>query len=68
MKTKRQMKIANTALEEFSTKLENVVVETVESGFMTKDLAHLIDPKQPWLNTTQFLEKIEENLRKSLDI
>ena len=59
---------ANTALEEFSTKLENVVVETVESGFMTKDLALLIDPKQPWLNTTQFLEKIEENLRKSLDI
>ena len=58
----------NTALEEFSTKLENVVVETVESGFMTKDLALLIDPKQPWLNTTQFLEKIEENLRKSLDI
>ncbi len=59
---------ANTALEEFSTKLENVVVETVESGFMTKDLALLIDPKQPWLNTTQFLEKIEENLRKSLYI
>ena len=59
---------ANTALEEFSTKLENVVVETVESGFMTKDLALLIDPKQPWLNTTQFLEKIEENLRKSLNI
>ncbi len=59
---------ANTALEEFSTKLENVVVETVESGFMTKDLALLIHPKQPWLNTTQFLEKIEENLRKSLDI
>ena len=58
----------NTALEEFSTKLENVVVETVESGFMTKDLALLIDPKQPWLNTTQFLEKIEENLRKSLYI
>ena len=58
----------NTALEEFSTKLENVVVETVESGFMTKDLALLIDPKQPWLNTTQFLEKIEENLRKSIGI
>ena len=57
---------ANTDLEKFSTKLETVVVETVESGFMTKDLALLIGPKQPWLNTTQFLEKIEENLRKSL--
>ncbi len=59
---------SNTDLEKFSTKLEEVVVETVEAGFMTKDLALLIGPKQSWLDTTQFLEKVEENLRNSITI
>ena len=57
---------SNDSLENFANKLEKVVVETVEAGFMTKDLSSLIGPEQPWLNTNQFLEKIEENLKGSL--
>ena len=57
---------SNDSLETFANKLEKVVVETVEDGFMTKDLSSLIGPEQPWLNTNQFLEKIEENLKGSL--
>ena len=57
---------SNDSLEIFANKLEKVVVETVEDGFMTKDLSSLIGPEQPWLNTNQFLEKIEENLKVSL--
>ena len=40
----------------FADALEKVCVETVESGKMTKDLAILIDPKQPFLNTEDFLD------------
>ncbi|MEE8351246.1 MAG: NADP-dependent isocitrate dehydrogenase, partial [Rhodospirillales bacterium] len=40
--------------------------ETVESGFMTKDLALLIGPDQAWLNTQSFLDKIDENLQKAM--
>ena len=57
---------SDDSLENFANKLEKVVVETVEAGFMTKDLSSLIGPEQPWLNTNQFLEKIEENLKSSL--
>ncbi|MGW9231421.1 NADP-dependent isocitrate dehydrogenase [Pseudorhizobium sp. NPDC055634] len=53
----------NAALARFSSTLERVCIETVESGFMTKDLALLIGPDQPWLSTTAFLEKINDNLR-----
>jgi len=49
---------------EFAERVERVCIDTVESGFMTKDLASLIDAKQPFLSTTQFLDKLEENLRK----
>ncbi len=56
----------NTALKDFAEKLEAVCVETVESGFMTKDLAILIGPDQKWLNTQSFLDKISENLRIKL--
>lgn len=48
---------------DFATKLEKVCVQTVESGFMTKDLALLIGDSQPWLNTRGFLEKIRDNLQ-----
>ena len=41
-------------------------VATVESGYMTKDLALLIGPDQPWLSTTGFLDKIDENLKKAM--
>ena len=56
----------NDALMNFAETLERVVVETVESGFMTKDLAILIGPDQKWLTTEGFLEKIDENLQKAL--
>ena len=48
----------------FATRLERVCIETVEAGFMTKDLASLISDKQPWLTTNAFLEKLEERLQK----
>jgi isocitrate dehydrogenase len=50
---------------QFAETLETVCVETVEAGFMTKDLAILIGPKQPWLTTAQFLDKLDENLEKA---
>ena len=53
-------------VETFALTLEKVCVETVESGFMTKDLAILIGPDQPWLTTTQFLDKLDENLKKAM--
>ena len=49
----------NADLAKFSETLERVCVETVEAGFMTKDLALLIGPDQPWLSTTGFLDKID---------
>jgi len=56
----------NEALKNFAETLETVVVDTVESGFMTKDLALLVGPDQHWLTTEGFLEKIDENLRAAL--
>jgi len=50
----------------FAEALERVCVETVESGFMTKDLALLIGPEQSWLTTNQFLDKLDENLKKAM--
>jgi isocitrate dehydrogenase len=51
-------------VEAFAEDLERVCIGTVESGFMTKDLAMLIGPDQSWLTTTQFLNKLDENLRE----
>lgn len=48
---------------EFAKTLQHVCIKTVEQGHMTKDLALLIGPKQTWLNTRGFLEKITENLK-----
>jgi len=56
----------NDRLKHFAETLERVVVETVESGHMTKDLALLVGPDQGWLTTMGFLEKIDENLGKAL--
>ena len=50
----------------FAETLEKVCVETVESGFMTKDLAVLIGPDQKWLNTQDFLAKIDSNLQAAM--
>jgi isocitrate dehydrogenase len=46
--------------------LEKLIVDTVESGFMTKDLALLVGPDQSWLTTMGFLEKLDENLNAAL--
>jgi isocitrate dehydrogenase len=56
----------NADLLKFSLTLEKVCVDTVESGFMTKDLALLVGAEQKWLSTTGFLDKIDENLRKAM--
>ena len=50
----------------FAQTLEKVCVDTVEAGSMTKDLAILISPEQPWLSTTAFLDKLDANLKKSM--
>jgi isocitrate dehydrogenase len=50
----------------FAATLERVVIETVESGRMTKDLALLIGPDQPWLTTEDFLGALDENLQKAM--
>jgi isocitrate dehydrogenase len=52
-------------VSDFAKLVEKVCIDTVESGFMTKDLAVLISPDQPWLTTTKFLDKIDENLKKA---
>ena len=56
----------NEELINFAQTLEKVCVSTVESGHMTKDLALLVGPKQNWLSTTAFLDKIDSNLQKAL--
>ena len=56
----------NAPLARFATTLEKTCVETVESGFMTKDLAILIGPNQKWLSTEAFLDKVDANLQKAM--
>ena len=53
----------NAELAKFALTLEKVCVDTVESGFMTKDLALLVGDKQSWLTTEGFLDKVDENLK-----
>jgi isocitrate dehydrogenase len=60
-------KLDNTPeLAKFATTLEKVCVDTVESGFMTKDLALLVGADQKWLSTTGFLDKVSDNLRVAM--
>jgi isocitrate dehydrogenase len=56
----------NPALTKFAGTLEKVCVDTVEAGFMTKDLALLVGPEQKWLSTTGFLDKVDESLKKAM--
>jgi isocitrate dehydrogenase len=56
----------NIKLINFAETIEKVCVDTVQSGFMTKDLAILISKEQEWLNTQDFLEKINSNLQSAL--
>ncbi len=56
----------NDALHRFADTLEKVCVQTVEDGWMTKDLALLVGPDQKWLTTMGYLEKVDEYLNKAL--
>jgi isocitrate dehydrogenase len=56
----------NDELIKFSNTLENTCVKTVEEGHMTKDLAILIDKNSKFLTTSQFLEKLDQKLKKTL--
>ena len=58
---------SNDELKKFSNTLEQVCVETVESGSMTKDLAILISSSAKYLTTNQFLEKIDNALKNKLN-
>jgi isocitrate dehydrogenase len=56
----------NANLAKFASTLEKVTIDTVESGFMTKDLALLVGPDQKWLTTTGFLDKVDQNLKAAM--
>ena len=58
----------NKLLSTFAQTLEKIVVDTVETGCMTKDLALLVGPDQKWVSTIGFLEQIEINLSQSLNL
>jgi isocitrate dehydrogenase len=53
-------------VQHFAETLEKVCVDTVEAGYMTKDLALLVGPEQKWLTTEGFLDKVDENLKKAM--
>jgi isocitrate dehydrogenase len=57
----------NDELIKFSTTIEKVCIDCVESGFMTKDLAILVGPSSKYLTTNQFLDVIDKNLKKELN-
>ena len=57
----------NESLKKFVKTLEKVCIQTVENGFMTKDLSVLVNKNQKYLTTNQFLEVIDSNLKKSLN-
>ena len=56
----------NSELAKFANTLEKVTVDTVEAGYMTKDLAVLVGADQKWLSTTGFLDKIDANLKTAM--
>ena len=53
-------------VEHFAVTLERTIIRTVESGRMTKDLAMLIGPDQPWLDTDGFMDALDEELARAL--
>tara|TARA_R100000005_G_scaffold95480_1_gene77076 strand:- start:23028 stop:24242 length:1215 start_codon:yes stop_codon:yes gene_type:complete len=57
---------SNPELHKFAESLERVCIATVEGGEMTKDLALLVGPDQPWLTTNQFLDALDANLKKAM--
>ena len=58
----------NEKLARFAATLEKVCVDTVEAGYMTKDLALLVGPDQKWLSTSKFLDKVDENLKAAMAV
>ena len=56
----------NETLAKFAATLEKVCVDTVEAGFMTKDLALLVGPEQKWLSTSGFIDKVDANLKSAM--
>ena len=56
----------NDKLAKFALTMEKVCVDTVEQGYMTKDLALLVGPDQKWLTTEGFLDKVDENLKRAM--
>ena len=57
----------NDRLIKFSNILENVCVKTVEEGHMTRDLSVLISKNSKFLTTNNFLEKLNQKLKKTLN-
>jgi len=57
----------NQKLIDFSLTLEKICIDTVESGSMTKDLAILIGPSTKYMTTNQFLDELDEKLKKNLN-
>ena len=53
-------------MTQFAETLERVCIKTVEDGHMTKDLALLIGPEQPWMTTEQFFEQVRLNLEQAM--
>jgi len=58
----------NAELAKFASTLEQVCIDTVESGVMTKDLALLVGPDQKWLSTLGFLDAIDANLKTAMGV
>jgi isocitrate dehydrogenase len=54
-------------VSQFARTLERVCIETVQSGKMTKDLALLVGPDQPWQTTEEFLASLDENLKQEMN-
>ncbi len=60
-------KVDNTpAVTDFANKLEQVCIDTVQGGQMTKDLALLISRDAPWLTTDEFMNALDENLARKI--
>jgi isocitrate dehydrogenase len=53
-------------VKRFAATLEKVCIDTVVAGYMTKDLAILISPDQPWLTTIDFLDKLDQGLKQAM--
>jgi len=56
----------NAELARFASTMEKVVIDTIEGGAMTKDLALLVGAEQAWQTTTGYLDSVAENLDKAM--